>query len=112
MLHFYFGTQLLLMKKTVLLPVGILVLTPRAILPKLFEKDLDHIFEFGKWRRDGYSYAVPVIGLVTALSSQWLGISITVIPWVGKSYLELDGLLLLFLLLWDQHKVGFLLSVG
>ena len=88
------------MNKIVLLPIGILLPTPLDIPPRLFAKALVHNFEFKPQSSTRYSADVPAIGLVTVLSSYYLGLSTAVITWVDKAYLELDGLLILFLILW------------
>ena len=54
---------------------------------------------------------MPVIGLVTVSASQWIMLSIAVMARVAKAYLELDRLLILLLILWDQRAVGVSLSV-
>ena len=89
-----------------------MVWTPWASLLRLFAKYLVHIFEFGTQRRAGYYSAVPVIGFITALGLYWIRLSIGAMARVSKVYLELEGLLLILLIIWDRRSVGVLFASG
>ena len=61
--------------------------------------DFVHIFEFGPQRRAGYFSAVPVIKSINVLVSYWIRILIVVMTRVAKAYLDLEGVLFIFLIL-------------